>query len=50
MRRLLAEVGHPVQSLVRTQVGPIRLGDTKPGKWRKLTKGEVGDLYSAAGM
>jgi 23S rRNA pseudouridine2605 synthase len=50
VRRMLAEVGFPVLSLVRTQVGPIRLGDTKPGKFRRLTKGEVGDLYSAAGM
>jgi 23S rRNA pseudouridine2605 synthase len=50
VRRLLAEVGHPVITLVRTQVGPIRLGDTKPGKWRALTKGEIGDLYSAAGL
>ncbi|GAA4122481.1 pseudouridine synthase [Knoellia locipacati] len=50
VRRMLAEAGHPVLSLVRTQVGPIRLGDTKPGKFRRLTKGEVGDLYSAAGM
>ncbi|WP_404382854.1 rRNA pseudouridine synthase [Knoellia locipacati] len=50
VRRMLAEAGHPVLSLVRTQVGPIRLGDTKPGKFRRLTKGEVGELYSAAGM
>ncbi|CAN7449308.1 pseudouridine synthase [Knoellia sp. LjRoot47] len=50
VRRMLAEAGHPVLSLVRTQVGPIRLGDTKPGKFRRLTKGEVGDLYTAAGM
>lgn len=50
VRRLLAEVGHPVESLVRTQVGPIRLGDTKPGKWRVLTADEIGKLYSAAGL
>ncbi|KGN41234.1 pseudouridine synthase [Knoellia aerolata] len=50
VRRMLAEVGFPVLSLVRTQVGPIRLGDTKPGKFRRLTKSEVGELYSAAGM
>jgi hypothetical protein len=43
-------VGHPVLSLVRVQVGPISLGDTKPGKMRKLTKEEVGRLYTAAGM
>ncbi len=50
VRRLLAAVGHPVESLVRTQVGPIRLGDIKPGKWRVLGATEVGALYKAAGM
>ncbi len=50
VRRLLDAVGHPVISLVRVQVGPIYLGDTKPGKMRKLNKAEVGQLYSAAGM
>jgi 23S rRNA pseudouridine2605 synthase len=50
VRRMLAEAGHPVLSLVRTQIGPIKLGDTKPGKFRRLTKGEVGDLHTAAGM
>jgi 23S rRNA pseudouridine2605 synthase len=50
VRRLLDAVGHPVETLVRTQVGPVRLGDTKPGKWRALTPAEVGDLYRAAGL
>jgi 23S rRNA pseudouridine2605 synthase len=50
VRRMLDEVGHPVLSLVRTQVGPIHLGDTKPGKMRKLNSAEVGKLYSAAGL
>jgi 23S rRNA pseudouridine2605 synthase len=50
VRRLLAEVGHPVISLVRTRVGPVRLGDTKPGKWRTLTPAEVAALYKAAGL
>jgi 23S rRNA pseudouridine2605 synthase len=50
VRRLLDAVGHPVISLVRVQVGPIYLGDTKPGKMRKLNKAEVGQLYTAAGM
>ena len=50
VRRLLAEVGHPVLSLVRTQVGPIRLADTKVGKWRSLSAGEVAALYAAAGL
>ncbi|MBM6399704.1 pseudouridine synthase [Phycicoccus sonneratiae] len=50
VRRMLAEVGHPVQSLVRTQVGPIRLADTKPGKFRSLSSAEVAALYKAAGL
>ena len=50
VRRLLDAVGHPVLSLVRVQVGPIHLGDTKPGKMRKLNKDEVGQLYTAAGL
>ena len=50
VRRMLAEVGHPVITLVRVQVGPIHLGDTKPGKWRNLTSTEVGALYAAAGL
>jgi 23S rRNA pseudouridine2605 synthase len=50
VRRLLDAVGHPVLSLVRVQVGPITLGDTKPGKMRKLNKQEIGKLYTAAGM
>jgi 23S rRNA pseudouridine2605 synthase len=50
VRRLLDAVGHPVLTLVRTEVGPIRLGDTRPGKMRALSKQEVGALYSAAGL
>ncbi|MCA1781024.1 MAG: pseudouridine synthase [Dermatophilaceae bacterium] len=50
VRRMLEHVGYPVLSLVRTQVGPIRLADTKPGKWRALSTAEVAALYAAAGM
>lgn len=50
VRRLLAEVGHPVESLVRVQVGPIGLGDLKPGRTRALTRQEVGKLYAAVGL
>ncbi|MFQ6172387.1 pseudouridine synthase [Oryzobacter sp. R7] len=50
VRRMLAEVGHPVITLVRTQVGPIHLGDTKPGKWRNLSTAEVAALYAAADL
>ena len=50
VRRMLEEVGHPVLSLVRTQVGPITLGSTKSGRWRPLNGDEVGKLYKAAGL
>jgi 23S rRNA pseudouridine2605 synthase len=45
VRRLLAEVGHPVQRLVRTAVGPVRLGSLRSGAMRALTPAEVGALY-----
>jgi 23S rRNA pseudouridine2605 synthase len=50
VRRLLAEVGHPVQSLVRTEIGPVQLGAHRPGKLRNLTPGEVASLYKLVGL
>jgi 23S rRNA pseudouridine2605 synthase len=50
VRRLLAEVGHPVQRLVRTKLGPVSLGDQRPGRLRPLTRGEVGRLYQEVGL
>jgi 23S rRNA pseudouridine2605 synthase len=50
VRRLLDAAGHPVQRLVRTQIGPIRLGDQRPGSLRALTRPEVGALYKAVGL
>jgi len=47
VRRLLAETGHPVRRLVRTEFGPIRLGSLKPGTMRALSLREVGELYAA---
>ncbi|MCM0678599.1 rRNA pseudouridine synthase [Micromonospora phytophila] len=49
VRRLLAEVGHPVSRLVRTSIGPIRLGDLRPGRTRRLTNAEVAALFKAVG-
>ncbi len=48
VRRMLAEVGHPVSRLVRTAVGPVKLGDLKTGRWRHLTRSEVAALFAAA--
>jgi 16S rRNA U516 pseudouridylate synthase RsuA-like enzyme len=50
VRRMLAEVGHPVSRLVRTRVGPVTLGNLKPGKHRRLSQQEVGALYKSVGL
>jgi 23S rRNA pseudouridine2605 synthase len=50
VRRLLEEVGHPVTRLLRTQIGPIKLGDLRQGRTRVLGKAEVGSLMTSAGM
>jgi 23S rRNA pseudouridine2605 synthase len=49
VRRMMAEVGHPVSRLVRTAVGPIRLGDLRPGGFRHLSNAEVAALFKAVG-
>jgi 23S rRNA pseudouridine2605 synthase len=46
---MMDEVGHPVSRLIRTAVGPIRLGDMRPGGFRHLNNGEVSALFKAVG-
>ena len=41
VRRMTAAVGHPTLRLVRVAIGPIRLGDLEPGRWRELTSEEM---------
>lgn len=50
VRRLLAQVGFPVQALVRTDIGTVSLGEQRPGSIRVLTGKEIGELYKAVGM
>ena len=50
VRRMLAAVDHPVDRLVRTKIGPVLLGDLRPGKVRPLNRAEVGELYNAVGL
>lgn len=50
VRRLLAEVGHPVQRLSRTAIGPVRLGDLRSGQVRDLTPVELGTLLDSVGL
>ncbi|MGO2049706.1 MAG: pseudouridine synthase [Microbacterium sp.] len=48
VRRMMAEVGHPVTELVRRQFGPLHLGTLPAGKSRELTKIERGALLTLA--
>ncbi|MBI1791582.1 MAG: rRNA pseudouridine synthase [Acidobacteria bacterium] len=41
VRRMLEAVDSKALKLVRTAIGPIRIGDLAIGKWRKLTAAEV---------
>jgi 23S rRNA pseudouridine2605 synthase len=50
VRRALAEVGHPVQRLVRTAIGPVRVGDQRAGKLRPLTREELAGLFELVGL
>lgn len=50
VRRLFDAVGYPVIRLVRTDIGPVALGDQRPGTLRVLGRGEVGGLYGAVGL
>jgi 23S rRNA pseudouridine2605 synthase len=48
VRRMLAEIGLPVERLARVRFGDIDLGELRQGKWRFLTPAEVGTLHAAA--
>jgi 23S rRNA pseudouridine2605 synthase len=50
VRRMLAEVGFPVQTLVRTDLGAVSLGEQRPGSIRALRRNEIGELYKAVGL
>lgn len=50
VRRLLDEIGHPVQRLSRTAIGPVRLGNLRSGAMRELSSDEVGSLLDTAGL
>jgi pseudouridine synthase len=44
VRRMLEAAGSRVLKLVRTAIGPVRIGDLEIGKWRRLSREEVGEL------
>ena len=50
VRRMLAAAGFPVQTLVRTDIGAVTLGEQRPGSIRALRRNEIGELYKAVGL
>ena len=44
VRRLFESQGLSVKRLQRTQIGKIKLGELKPGRWRTLTETEIKTL------
>ncbi len=50
VRRMLAAEGFQVQQLVRVRLGPVSLGDLRPGRLRQLSRPELGELYAAVGL
>ncbi|HET7357707.1 MAG TPA: pseudouridine synthase [Nocardioidaceae bacterium] len=48
VRRLLAELGHPVVRLTRTAVGPVQQRGLRTGGLRELTREELGALLDLA--
>ena len=44
IKRMMLAVGHPVISLHRAAVGPLRLGDLRQGEYRNPTDSELKEL------
>jgi pseudouridine synthase len=44
VRRMFESQGATVKRLQRVQIGKIKLGELKPGKWRALTEPEINSL------
>lgn len=47
IRRIAADLEHPVRKLVRIRIGPLQLGTLKLGKWRHLRPNEIAALKQA---
>lgn len=50
VRRMMDEVGYPITDLVRTRIGPVHLGQQRPGIIRAITGKELHALYTAVGL
>ena len=50
VRRMFDTIGHPVDRLSRTAIGPVRIGQLPLGETRELTREELGALLDLVGM
>jgi 23S rRNA pseudouridine2605 synthase len=50
VRRMCEAIGHPVKSLMRTELAFLKLGGLRYGEYRELTRQEVRRLYAVAGL
>lgn len=50
VRRMFDAIGHPVIELVRTRVGPVALGQQRPGSLRAVQGSELHALYTQVGL
>ncbi len=50
VRRMFDAVGHPVIRLTRTSIGPVRLGQLKPGETREISGTDLGELMKVVGL
>ncbi|NIS81524.1 MAG: pseudouridine synthase [Anaerolineales bacterium] len=48
IREMVKTIGLSVRKLIRVRIGPVVLGNLRPGEWRALTKSEIGHLKSYA--
>ncbi len=46
VRRMFHYMGHKVVRLIRTRIGPVKLGDLRSGKYRDLTPSEIEWFFS----
>jgi 23S rRNA pseudouridine2605 synthase len=50
VRQMCEAAGHPVERLIRSRIGPLRLRGLVPGRVRELTPVEVERIRAAAGL
>lgn len=50
VRRMMDAVGHPVIDLVRTRIGPLGLGNLRPGEAREVEGADLRALYTSVGL